>query len=89
MSVEQHIELLNTLFPQQAMLSIRQSAHACNLSEKTAWAWIAGGTWPTPTHKVGRRRVVLVADLAAYLSSLESPPRRPGRPRKGDVGGAV
>ncbi len=81
MSVEQYIEFLNALFPQQAMLSIRQSACACNLSEKTAWAWIAGGTWPTPTHKIGRRRVVLVADLAAYLDSLTAPARGPGRPR--------
>lgn len=81
MSVERHIELLNTLFPQQAMLSIRQAAGACNLSEKTAWAWIAAGTWPVPTHKVGRRRVILVQDLAAYLASLEAPPRGTGRPR--------
>ena len=75
------LALLTQLFPGQALLSIEQAAHACGQSKGTFYNECARGTFPVATIRIGRRRVVPVEALAAYLDSLTTPAPRPGRPR--------
>ena len=80
-----NLELLNRLFPGQAFVSIADTARACALSHKTIRNRIAHGTWPTPTVKLGSRRVIPVTDLATYLDDLTNP-NPVGRPRSSGKG---
>lgn len=84
--ISNNLELLNRLFPGQAFISIADAAHACTLSHKTIRNRIAQGTWPTPTVKLGTRRVIPVAALADFLDDLTDPKPGVGRPRNSGKG---
>ncbi len=85
-NTSRNLELLRQLFPGQALLSISDSAQACAISQKKVRKDIAAGVFPVRTLKIGRRRLVAVADLADYLDSLTTPAPGPGRPRSSREG---
>lgn len=81
------------------LLSLRDAAETLAISYKTARNWLNQGRFPVPTHLIGGKRVVKVADLQAFVAGLgidcandpsnESPESAPtpkrgrGRPRLG------
>ena len=73
--------LLTQLFPGQALLSVEQAARAAGLAPGTLRNEIARGTASLRTTKIGRRRLIPLDALAAYLDALTQPAPRPGRPR--------
>ena len=81
-----NLELLQQLLPGQAFASLADVARVRAGSIKTIRAEIADGRFPIPTIKIGRRRVVAITDLAAYLDSLTTPAPGPGRPRSSREG---
>ena len=85
-NTSRNLELLQQLLPGQAFASLADVARVRAASVKTIRKEVAEGRLPVPTVKIGRRRVVSVLDLAAYLDSLTQPRRGPGRPRSSREG---
>lgn len=76
-----NLELLQQLLPGQAFAFLADVARVRAGSIKTIRKEIADGRFPVATIKVGRRRLVPIRALAAYLDFLEAPARGPGRAR--------
>jgi hypothetical protein len=78
------------------LLPLDEAARALGIAEKTIRNQLVYGSFPIKTVKIGRRRLVVVADLLRYISGdaapaeaapaapavQPEPPRRRGRPRK-------
>ena len=58
------------LFPGQVFADLAPAAHAIGLAEQTARDKIWLGKFPVQTVKIGRKRLVVVADLARYYAEL-------------------
>jgi hypothetical protein len=80
-NTSRNLELLQQLLPGQAFASLADVARMRAGSIKTIKKEIADGRFPVATIKVGRRRLVPILGLAAYLDDLTAPAPRPGRPR--------
>lgn len=90
MSSKNHIY---QLFPGIALADFAPAAAAIGLAEQTARDLLWRGNFPVKTVKIGRKRLVVVEDLARYYSELvgldpapaqataEQPSRKRGRPR--------
>lgn len=76
-----NLDLLRLQYPGQIFLSLDDAARAMARPAKSVKNAFYLGDLPIPTTKIGRRRVVSILDLAAYLDSLTAPAPRPGRPR--------
>jgi len=84
------LELLSRAFPGRLRVSVSDAAGVLGYRPQTARNRLCAGRFPVPSHKDGRRRYVLVADLVAYLGALRATdealpkpvPRRRGRPTK-------
>ena len=75
------LDLLRLQYPGQIFLGLDDAAVAMARPAKSVKNALYSGTLPFPTTKIGRRRVVSLRDLAAYLDTLTQPAPRPGRPR--------
>jgi hypothetical protein len=76
------------------LLPLDEAARALGIAEKTIRNQLVYGSFPIRTVKIGRRRLVVVADLLRYIAGGDTPaeqadpaaqpePRRQrGRPRK-------
>lgn len=69
-AASQAVALLQNLFPGQLYLTIPQAAGAIARSEKSLRNRISNGTLPFPSTILLGRRVVLLQDLADFISSL-------------------
>lgn len=90
MSSKNHIY---QLFPGIALADFAPAAAAIGLAEQTARDLLWRGKFPVRTVKIGRKRLVVVEDLARYYSELvgldpaapapapAEPSRKRGRPR--------
>lgn len=58
------------LFQGQVFADLAPAAHAIGLAEQTARDKIWQGKFPIKTVKIGRKRLVVVADLARYYAEL-------------------
>lgn len=76
-----NLDLLRLQYPGQVFLALDDAAAAMARPAKSVKNDFYLGVLPFPTVKIGRRRVVAIGDLAAYLDSLTTPARGPGRPR--------
>lgn len=90
-----HLTLLLAQFPGQFKLTLRQAANALGIAEQTARNRVTNRSFPLPTFKEGKLRLVALVDLAAYLDSTSAaaacpaaappappePMRKRGRPR--------
>lgn len=78
-----NLDLLRLQYPGQVFLALDDAAAAMARPAKSVKNDFYLGVLPFPTAKIGRRRVVSLVDLAAYLDSLTAPApaRGPGRPR--------
>ena len=81
MQLSSNLDLLRLQYPGQVFLALDDAAAAMARPAKSVKNAFYLGTLPFPTLKIGRRRVVALADLAAYLDTLTTPAPRPGRPR--------
>ncbi len=81
-----NLDLLRLQFPGQVFLSLEDAATAMARPAKSVKNDFYLGVLPFPTAKIGRRRVVALADLAAYLDTLTQPAPPPGRPRSSKEG---
>jgi hypothetical protein len=76
----------------RALLPLDEAAQILGIAEKTIRNQLVRGSFPIATAKIGRRRLVVVADLLRFIGAVTpsapaatapEPPRRPrGRPRK-------
>jgi hypothetical protein len=80
----------------RALLPLDEAAQILGIAEKTIRNQLVRGSFPIATAKIGRRRLVVVADLLRFIGAATptpentpaaaaqpAPPRRPrGRPRK-------
>lgn len=82
------------------LISYLEVAHKLGIANQTAKNWHTAGKFPIPTFLLGRRRMVRVSDLEAFVDSLGekpsqfgslqivapiAPTKRPrGRPRKNE-----
>ena len=80
------------------MVSLKEGTKQIGIAEKTGRNWLTDGKFPIPTHLIGRRRMIRVADLEDFVAGLGSKilqpesylslspateiKRRRGRPRK-------
>ena len=81
-----NFDVLRLQFPGQVFLSLDDAAAAMARPAKSVKNDLYLGTFPVPTIKIGRRRVVSITALASYLDSLETPRPGPGRPRSSREG---
>lgn len=70
MSSEKSENPIYKLFPGQVFADLAPAAHAIGLAEQTARDKIWLGKFPVQTVKIGRKRLVVVADLARYYAEL-------------------
>lgn len=100
MSSENPTNPIYRLFPGQVFADLAPAARAIGLSEQTARDKLWQGKFPVQTVKIGRKRLVVVDDLAKYYAELvgldvenkapDKAPKRPrGRPRKYPAPAAV
>lgn len=81
-NTSRNLELISRAYPGQALLSIPDAARVLGISHQKIKNDLLLGRFPVPTVKIGSRRLVPAIDLASYLDSLTTAPRRgPGRPR--------
>lgn len=82
------IELITLTFPGRLFVPLVDAAVAIGYSESSAYNLHSRGKFPIRVQKQGRKPVVSVLDLAAYLDAkteqLEQQKRRPGRPTKAE-----
>lgn len=78
-----------------------EGAQTIGIAKQTAKNWLSAGRFPIATFLIGRRRMVRVADLEAFVAGLGEEPRvaacsqlatfvvplkrTRGRPRKGEI----
>lgn len=70
MSSENPTNPIYRLFPCQVFADLAPAARAIGLSEQTARDKLWQGKFPVQTVKIGRKRLVVVDDLAKYYSEL-------------------
>lgn len=58
------------LFPDRALVNLKAGAASVGWAEKTARNMLVNGTFPIKTVLVGRKRLIVVADLARYYAEL-------------------
>lgn len=58
------------LFPDRALVGLKVGAFSVGFAEKTARNMLVTGTFPVKTVLVGRKRLIVVADLARYYAEL-------------------
>lgn len=58
------------IFPGKALADFAPAASAIGLAEQTARDLLWRGNFPVKTVKIGRKRLVVVADLARYYAEL-------------------
>ena len=58
------------LFPDRALVNLKAGAIAVGWAEKTARNMLGNGTFPIKTILVGRKRLIVVEDLARYYAEL-------------------
>lgn len=58
------------LFPDRALVNLKVGAVSVGWAEKTARNMLVNGTFPIKTVLVGRKRLIVVADLARYYAEL-------------------
>ena len=80
-----NLDLLLKQFPGKLFLSVKETGIASGRCEKTVRNEIALGVFPVQTLKIGRRRLVPITDLAAWLDTITdpNPVGRPRNPKKG------
>jgi len=61
------------------LISVSEAAERLGIAHKTARNWLYQGRFPVPTITLGRRRLVRVQDLEAFVASL-TPELEPGVP---------
>ena len=61
------------------LISVSEAAERLGIAHKTARNWLYQGRFPVPTITLGRRRLVRVQDLEAFVASLK-PALEPGVP---------
>ena len=79
------LELLVRQFPGKLFLSVKETGLASGRSPKTVRNEIALGVFPVKSVKIGRRRLIPIADLAAWLDAVIDP-NPVGRPRSSGKG---
>lgn len=62
------------LFPDHALIGLKVGAASVGFAEKTARNMLVTGTFPVKTVLVGRKRLIVVADLARYYAELIGEP---------------
>jgi hypothetical protein len=77
------------MFPGQLFIPLVDAARAIGYAESSAYNLHSRGTFPIRVQKQGRKPVISILDLAAYLNAKtekpgEQPKRRPGRPTKAE-----
>lgn len=86
---------IHQIFAGKALADFAPAAAAIGLAEQTARDLLWRGKFPVQTVKIGRKRLVVVADLARYYAEIvgldptptqaqaeQQPSRKRGRPRK-------
>lgn len=58
------------LFSDRALINLKAGAAAVGWAEKTARNMLSDGTFPVQTVLVGRKRLIVVDDLARYYSEV-------------------
>ncbi len=79
------LDLLLKQFPGKLFLSVQETGIASGRCGKTVRNEITLGVFPVKTVKIGRRRLVPIADLAAWLDTITDP-NPVGRPRSSGKG---
>jgi len=76
------LQILLAQFNGQVLIPFASASKSVGIPEQTARNRLASGNFPIPTVLNGSRRFIHISDLASYVESLRSPPKKPGRPTK-------
>ncbi len=82
-----------------------EGARTIGIANQTAKNWLSAGRFPVATFLIGRRRMIRVSDLEAFVAGLGEPPRKTvgsepappvvelkrnrGRPRKSAISNGI
>ncbi|NDP46839.1 MAG: hypothetical protein GZ085_00335 [Sulfuriferula multivorans] len=67
------LQILLAQFPGAVQIPLANAAAACSIRLQTARNQLVAGTFPIRTVKIGRRRLVRLDDLAAFIDGLFAP----------------
>lgn len=78
------LEILLARYSNKMLLSVEDMSNILGISQITIRNQLCEERFPIPTFKQGSRRVAHVHDVADYIDSLKSPPKRRGPKTKAE-----
>ena len=77
MARSRSLEVLQDIFPNQAVISATEAGKAISLAPQTVKNQVSMGNFPIPTFLIGGKRICRLTDVADYIENIG---KRPGRP---------